>query len=75
MEEHCLPTCCPWLAQFASYTPQDHLARRGPTHNGLDPPISNINQETVPTGQSGVKAVSQGSFFLDNPSLCKFNEK
>lgn len=49
IEESCLMTCSPWLAQLALCITQDHQLRHEAIHSGLSASLSITNQENAPS--------------------------
>jgi hypothetical protein len=65
MEERCSLACSRDLVSLLSYTTQDHVAKVGTAHSGLDLPCQSSTMETPHGFAYG------GIFFADDPNLCQ----
>lgn len=78
MRQCCSLTCHHGLLSQLSYTIQDHLSRGGNNHNGLDPPVSVINEENDPQGCSHsnlMEVILHLKFpFPGNSSMCQIGK-
>ena len=64
-----------WLAShdllsLLSYTIQDHLSRNGPTHSGLGPPTSTINQKKKNALETCLTEALFFSIMIPSSSIC-----